>query len=66
MATEGQGVATHAQRGTGFRALERPTGAMRVFYEVVRILLVVAALAGAAQPLMHRAGLPGPFELTLR
>jgi hypothetical protein len=65
MTTQGRGVTTH-ERGTGFLGMERPTGAMRVVYEVVRILLVVAAIAGAAQPFMHRAGLQSPFELTLR
>jgi hypothetical protein len=63
---DGQGTATQPDRGTGFRFLERPTGAMRVVYEVIRVLLVVAAVAGAAQPLMSRAGLPTPFDITLR
>lgn len=63
---DGQGVAAQPEHGTGFRVLERPTGAMRVVYEVIRVLLVVAAIAGAAQPLMSRAGLPTPFDVTLR
>lgn len=66
MAADGQGAAVPARGATVFLGLERPSRAMRVVYEVVRILLLAAAMAGAAQPFVHRAGLASPFDVTLR
>lgn len=66
MAADAQGTVVPARGGTAFLALERPSRAMRVVYEVVRILLLAAAIAGAAQPFVHRAGLASPFDVTLR
>ncbi|MCW5890000.1 MAG: hypothetical protein KIT14_05550 [bacterium] len=66
MSANGHGAAARPARGGGLRLLERPTGGMRVVYEVVRVLLIAAALAGAAQPFMHQAGFPDPLDVTLR